>query len=83
MGCYYLYTVRQNRPVLLDFMTSSDERPNADYAVLGVDAGRGRIDVTQFVRGLTDLVPRTFTWTGHQLVADQPLALHPDADVAP
>jgi hypothetical protein len=40
MGWYYLYTVRHNRPVLLDFMTSSDERVNTDYAVHGVDASR-------------------------------------------
>jgi hypothetical protein len=83
MGWYYLYTVRHNKPVLLDFMTSSDERANADYAVQGVDASRGRIDVTQYVRTLTDLVPRTFSWTGRELVADQPLPLHPEADVTP
>jgi len=83
MGWYYLYTVRHNRPVLLDFMTSSDERANADYAVQGVDAGRGRIDVTEVVSVLPELVSRTFTWTGRELVADQPLPLFPDADVAP
>jgi hypothetical protein len=83
MGWYYLYTVRHNRPVLLDFMTSSDERANADYAVQGVDASHGRIDVTQYVRVLPDLVARTFTWTGRELVADQPLPPYPEADIAP
>jgi hypothetical protein len=83
MGWLYLYTVRHNRPVLLDFMTASDERVNADYVVLGVEAGRRRIDVTEYVRVLPDLVARTFAWTGRELVADQPLPMHPEADIAP
>jgi hypothetical protein len=83
MAWLYLYTVRHHKPVLLDFMTSSDERINADYLLLGVEARRGRIDVTESVRLLPDLVARTFTWTGRELVADQALPLHPEADVAP
>jgi hypothetical protein len=83
MAWLYLYTVRHNKPVLLDFMTSSDERVNADYLLLSVDASRGRIDVTESVRVLPDLIARTFTWTGRELVADQPLPLYPEADIAP
>jgi hypothetical protein len=83
MAWDYLYTVRHNRPVLLDFITSSDERANSNYLVLSTGARLGAVDVTEFVRGYAGLVSRTFGWTGDQLTADQPLPIYPEADTAP
>jgi hypothetical protein len=83
MGWYYLYTARHNKPVLLDFITSSDERANPDYAVLSISARIGAVDVTQFVLGYPELVSRTFAWSGGHLTADRPLPLYPEADTAP
>ena len=83
MGWLYLYSASHRRPVLLDFVTSSEENVNAEYAVLAVDARPGAVEVVEFVRGLPELVTRTFTWDGDELVADQPLPQHPEADAAP
>lgn len=80
---FYLYTVSGKKPVLLDFVTGSDERGNADYAVLAADARPGAVDVTEFVRGEPELIPRTFTWDGATLTADRPLPRFPEADIAP
>lgn len=83
MSWLYLYTVKQNKPVLLDFITTSDAQVNALYLVLTVEARLGAIDVTEFVRTLPDLIPRTFTWHCHRLTADRALPLYPEADLAP
>ena len=83
MSWLYLYTVKRNKPVLLDFITASDAQVNAEYGVLTVQARPGAIDVTEFVRTLPDLIPRTFSWDCHRLTVDQPLPLHPEADIAP
>jgi hypothetical protein len=83
MGWYYLYTVRHGRPVLLDFITSSDERANSNYSVLSTSARSGAVDVTEFVRGNAELVSRTFGWNSGHLTADQPLPIYPEADTAP
>lgn len=83
-GWFFLYTVRQ-RPVLVDYITSSDEQANAEWAVMSIGVRPGAVDVTQVIRSTNgfEFVDRTFTWTGTELVADQPLPIHPEADTAP
>jgi hypothetical protein len=83
MGWYYLYTMRHKRPVLLDFITSSDEQANSNYAVLSTSARLSAVDVTHFVRGYAELVSRTFVWNSDHLTADRPLPIYPEADTAP
>jgi hypothetical protein len=83
MSWVYLYTTKHNKPVLLDFITASDDRANVDFLVYEVVLRLGEIDVTQGVRGLSEFVVRTFSWDGSQLTADRPLPLFPEADIAP
>ncbi|SHN48135.1 hypothetical protein [Cryptosporangium aurantiacum] len=83
----YLYSYRQvrghQRPVLRDFVTSSDFDVNADWLILSLDARFGSIAVQQFVRGLDAPVDRVFRWTRRGLIPNRPLPLFPQADVAP
>jgi hypothetical protein len=83
----YLYSYRevrgQQRPVLRDFVTSSDFDVNADWLILSLHARPGSIAVQQWVRGLEAPVDRVFRWTARGLVPDRPLPLFPQADVAP
>lgn len=82
-GWHYLYTVARHRPVLLDYITSSDEYGNPQWLVLSIGARRGAVDVTQAVPAASGVADRTFTWTGNELVADRPLPIYPEADTAP
>jgi len=79
----YRHTTRY-RPVVLDYVTSSDWRANGKWSVRTIEARRGAVDVRQWVRrGPTAGVARTFRWTRHGLVPNRPLPRHPEADRAP
>jgi hypothetical protein len=82
----FLYTVRHGKPVVRDYLTSTELAANARWTVFSATARPGAVDVTQQVRtpeGTFLLVDRTFRWTRQGFVADRPLPFFPEADAQP
>ena len=93
---YYVYSHRKvrghhgsfkgYRPVVLDYVTSSDFAANALWNVRKIDARYGAVDVQQSVRAKRWItVNRTFRWSNHRggLVTSRPLPIYPEADPGP
>ena len=74
------------KPVVRDYLTSTELAANARWTVFSATARPGAVDVTQQVRtpeGTFLLVDRTFRWTRQGFVADRPLPFFPEADAQP